>query len=92
MATKRWSLPSAVRTSAQIDVEVADPIALEFLSSGLAIFDFRQPADAMAFQTTMQRRASELRDRGLQNIETVIERQQSMPAEGNNDGLLLKPS
>src|SRR5258708_5683094 len=48
-----------------------------------------QPADAMPFQTAMQRRASELRDRGLQSVEAVIEGQQSMPAEGNDDRLLF---
>ena len=42
----------------QIDMEETDRISVEFLPSGLAAFDFRQPADAMPFQTTMQRRAA----------------------------------
>jgi hypothetical protein len=30
-----------------------------------------------------------MRDGGLQGIKAVIERQQSMPSEGNDDGLFL---
>src|ERR1700677_734114 len=37
----------------------------------------------------MQRRARQMRDRGLQGIKAVVERQQSMPSEGDNDGLFL---
>jgi hypothetical protein len=73
----------------QIDMKVADGIALELLSSRLPTFYFRQPADAMPFQTAMQRRAGQVRNRCLQSMEAVIEGQQSMPAEGKDDGLLL---
>src|ERR1700757_1517850 len=66
----------------QIDVEVANGIALELLPSRLAAFHFRQPADAMPFQTTMQGGTGQMRNRRLQGIETIIEREQSMPAEG----------
>lgn len=59
----------------QIDMEVADRIVLELLLSSLAAFDFRQPADAMPFQTAMQRRAGQMRNRSLQRIEAIIERQ-----------------
>jgi hypothetical protein len=30
-----------------------------------------------------------MRDRGLQSVQAVVERQQSMPAEGDDDGLFL---
>ena len=46
----------------QIDMEVADRIVLELLPSSLVAFDFRQPADAMPFQTAMQRRAGQMRN------------------------------
>src|ERR1700683_3658167 len=37
----------------------------------------------------MQRRARQMRDRRLQGVEAIVERQQSMPSEGDNDGLFL---
>jgi hypothetical protein len=73
----------------QIDVEIADRVALELLPSGLAAVHFRQPADAVPFQTAMQRRAGQVREGRLQSIEAIIEGQQSMPAESNNDGFFL---
>jgi hypothetical protein len=51
----------------QINMELADRIALELLPSGLAAFHFRQPADAMPFQTAMQRGTGQMRDRRLQS-------------------------
>ena len=49
----------------QIDMEEADRIGVELLSPGLVSLDLRQPADAMPFQATLQRRASQLRNRSL---------------------------
>src|SRR6201987_1980266 len=73
----------------QIDVGVADRIALELLPSRLAAFHFRQPADAMPFQTTMQGGKGQMGNGPLKAIETIIERQQIMSAEGNNDSFFL---
>jgi hypothetical protein len=43
----------------------------------------------MTFETTMQRGASQLGNRGLQGVETVVQRQERVPSERNDDGLLL---
>jgi hypothetical protein len=48
-----------------IDVEEADRVALEFPLRRLVAFDVRQPADVMALQAAMQRRARQVRDRRL---------------------------
>src|SRR5258705_1953360 len=71
-------------------MEEADRIDVEHLLAGLVSLDLRQPADAMPFQATVQRGASQLRNRGLQGVQTVIERQQSVLANRNDDGLLLR--
>jgi len=48
----------------QVDMEVADRIALELLPSRLvAAFHLRQAADAMPLQTAMQRGTGQMRDR-----------------------------
>ena len=70
-------------------MEEADRIDVEHLLAGLVSLDLRQPADAMPFQATVQRGASQLRNRGLQGVQTVIERQESVLAKRNDDGLLL---
>ena len=70
-------------------MEEADRIAVKHLLPGLVSLDLRQPVDAMPFQATVQRGASQLRNRGLQGVQAVIERQQSVLAERNDDGLLL---
>ena len=49
----------------QVDVEEADRIAVELLPPGLVAFHLGQTADAMAFETTVQRRSGQLRNRGL---------------------------
>lgn len=43
----------------------------------------------MALQATMECRASQMRQGGLQGIETIIERQQRMAPEGDDDRFLL---
>jgi hypothetical protein len=73
----------------QIDVEEADRIDVELLLPGLVSLDLRQSADAMPFQATVQRGASQLWNRGLQGVQTVIQRQESVLAKRNDDGLLL---
>ena len=56
----------------QIDMEEADRIDVEPLLPGLVSLDLRQPADAMPFQSTVQRGASQLRNRGLQGVESLF--------------------
>ena len=43
----------------------------------------------MALKTTMKRRAGELRDRGQQGVQAVVERQESVLAKRHYDGFLL---
>jgi hypothetical protein len=70
-------------------VEETDRIAVELLSSGLVALHLRQPVDAMTFEATMQRGAGQLRNCGLQGVETVVERQERVLAKRHDDGLLL---
>ena len=72
-----------------VDVEEADRVGLELLLCGLVAFGLRQPADPMPLQATMQRRTRQVRDGRPQRIETIVERQQRMPAEGDYDRLFL---
>ena len=60
----------------QVDVEEADRIRVELLPARLVALDFWQAADAMAFKTTMKGRSGELRNRGLESVKAVVERQQ----------------
>jgi hypothetical protein len=69
----------------QVDVDEADRIAVELLPSGLVALHLRQPTDAMAFKTTMQRGSSQLGDRGLQGVEAVVERQERVLAKCDDD-------
>jgi hypothetical protein len=81
----------ALRSSnlGDVDMKLADRIGLEFAFGGGFAFDRRQPGDLVALQAAMKRRARQMRDCGLQGIKAVVERQQSMPSEGNDDGLFL---
>ncbi len=81
----------ALRSSnlGDVDMEIADRIGLEFAFGGGLAFDLGQPGDPVALQTPVKRRAGQMREGGLQGIEAVVERQQSMPSEGNDDGLFL---
>ena len=58
-----------------VDVEEADRVGLERFLGRLVAFDFRQPADAVALIAAMQRRTRQVRNRGLQGIEAIVERQ-----------------
>jgi hypothetical protein len=64
-----------------VDVKEPDGVALELLPLGLVALDIRQPRDAMALQAAMQRRPGQVRDRRLQGIEAVIQRQQRVAPE-----------
>ena len=59
-----------------VDMKIPDRIGLEFLLFRLVARDVRQTGNAVPLQTTMQRRPGEMRDRGLQGIKTVIQREQ----------------
>ena len=74
----------------EIDVEVADGILFELLLfGGRRAVEIGQAADAVALEAAMQSGASELRNRGLQRIEAIVERQQGVFAESHDDGFLL---
>src|SRR5271169_6827339 len=73
-----------------VDVEEADRIDLEFPPWLLIAFRLRQSADVVALQAAMERRARQVRDRRLERVKAVVERQQGMPSEGDNHGLLLR--
>ena len=81
----------ALRSSnlGDVDMKIADRIGLELALGGGFAFDLRQPGDLVALQTPVKGRARQMRDGRLQGIKTVVERQQSMPAEGNDDSLFL---
>ena len=72
-----------------VDVEVADGVALELGAARLIALGVRQPADPMALQAAVQAGAPQVRDRRLKRVEAVVERQQRVPAEGDDDCLLL---
>lgn len=70
-------------------VEIADRIGLELSFGDGLIADFRQLRDAMTLQATMQRRPCEMRDRRLQGVKAIVQREERMPAEGDDDRLVL---
>ena len=43
----------------------------------------------LSLKASMQRRARKMRDRRLQSVKTVIERQQGVPSEGDDHGLFF---
>ena len=58
-----------------------DRVALELLAFGVLALDVGQAGDAVPLQTPVQRRTGQVRDRRLQCIEAVIQRQQRMAPE-----------
>ena len=73
----------------EVDRETADRIGLEFALGEASPSTWGSREIPMALHTPMQRRARQMRDCGLQGIKAVVERQQTMPSEGDNDGLFL---
>src|SRR4051794_37452295 len=73
-----------------VDVEVADRIRLEPLLGGLVALGLGQARDAMPLQAAMQTGARQVRDRGLERVEAVIQRQKCVPPEGDNHGFLFQ--
>ena len=70
-------------------MKIADRIGLELAFGRGFAFDLRQPGDPVALQTPVKGRARQMRESGLQSVQAVVERQQSMPSEGNDDSLFL---
>ena len=73
-----------------VEVEVTDRVTLEGFLSGLITGDLRQTADRVAFKAPMQGGPGQMRDRRLQGVEAVVQRQQCMLAEGDDDRFLLR--
>ena len=71
-----------------IDVKEADRIAFEVLALRLVTLNVRQAGNAVPLEASMQRRSGQMRNRRLQCVEAVVQRQQGMPAE-RDDGRLL---
>ena len=72
-----------------IDVEIADWIGPELALGFLVAGDLGQPADAVALQASVQRGSRQVRDRGLQRVKAIVERQQRVPSEGDDDRFLF---
>jgi hypothetical protein len=72
-----------------VNMEEADRIGLELPPRLFVAFHLGQSADAVALEAAMQRRARQMRDRRLQGVEAIVERQQSMPSESNDASLFL---
>ncbi len=70
-------------------MEVANWVCFELLLGFLVSRHFGQSADPVVLKTAVQRGPREVRDRGLQGLEAIVQRQQSVPTEGNDDGLFL---
>lgn len=71
------------------DVKEADRIGLELLLCGRVAVHVGQAGYTMPLQTTMQGGSRQTRDRRLQGIKAVVERQQAVPPKGNNHRLVL---
>jgi hypothetical protein len=83
MATNRWSLTALRRR------EIADRVGLELRLGGFVAVNVRQARDAVTLQAAVQPRPRQVRDRRLQGIEAIVQRQERMLAEGDDDGLVL---
>ena len=72
-----------------VDMKVADGIALQFLLAWFVSFHLQQQSYAAALQAAMQRRSHQVWDGQLQSIEAVIKRQNGITADGDDDRSLL---
>ena len=68
-----------------VDMEIADRVSLELTLGRSFAFDPRQQRDSMTLQATMQRRARQMRDRRLQGVKAIVERQQRTMASSSTD-------
>jgi len=83
-------LPFGCLYLGNIDVEIADWIALELFLRGLAALDLRQTRDAMALKAAVQRRSRQERDCRLERKKAAIERQQRALPSLDDDCLVLR--
>jgi len=74
----------------EVDVEEADRVALELGPPRLVALCVGQPRDAVALQAPVQAGAGQVRDRGLERVKAVVQRQQRVAPERDDDGLLVK--
>jgi hypothetical protein len=72
-----------------VDVEVADWVALELALVRLVAVDLGKARDAVALKAAMQRRSRQLREGGLEGVEAIVERQERVPPECDDNGLIL---
>lgn len=84
----RACLPGA--NLGDVDVEITGWISLEWLLGDLVAGNRRQPADAMALEAPMQGRPSEVGDRCLQGVKTVVQWQKCVLAESDDNRFLLR--
>jgi hypothetical protein len=70
-------------------VEEADRLGVELLAPGPVAFHVGQAVDAMTLQTAMKGRAGELRNRSLECVEAIVQRQQRVLVESYEDVFLL---
>jgi len=86
---KEMKLAFRASDFSDVDMEITNSVGLELFLFGLVSCQFRQAADAVTFETAMQGRARQLRDRGLQRIEAVIEWQERVAPKSYNDGFFF---
>jgi hypothetical protein len=67
----------------------AEWIVGKALLGGSVALDLRQPTDSVPCQATVQGRAGQVRDGGLQAVEAVVQRQERVPAKRDDDRLFL---
>jgi hypothetical protein len=72
-----------------VDMEISDRVSFEPALGRSFAFDLWRPRDSMTLQAAMQRRARQVRDRRLERVEAIVERQQGMPPEGDHHDLFL---
>jgi hypothetical protein len=71
-----------------IDMEIANRIALERLLRLFVASNLRQPRHTVALKASMQRRTRQMGDGRLERIKAIIKRQSCVLAKRNNDGFL----
>ena len=72
-----------------IDVKETDRVGLELLLRGPIALDFRKPGYAVTLKASMQGRPAQMRNCRLKRIKAVVERKQSVPAQGDDDRLFF---
>jgi hypothetical protein len=74
----------------ETNVQVVHRVVLELLFRQALFVSVRgQAADAVALETAVQRRVRQVRNRGLQRVQAVVQRQQGMLAKGYGNSFLL---